>query len=93
MKSAHLSADIEHSTNRAISPRLSVLWGEWATGGTKEVPPVASDIDEYCETSIILGARFCSELDPGTHHPVIDRIEVVNSEEEANASSYLGSYG
>ncbi len=61
--------------------------------GTKEVPPVACDIDEYCKTSIILGARFSNELDPGTHHPVIDRIEVVNSEEEANASSYLGSYG
>ena len=72
---------------------MSVLWGEWAQTRTKEVPPVASDIDEYCETSIILGARFCNELDPGTHHPVIDRIEVVNSEEEANASSYLGSYG
>ena len=60
--------------------------------GTKEVPPVACDIDEYCNTSIILGARFCNKLDPGTHHLVIDRIEVVNPQEEANASSYLGSY-
>ena len=67
--------------------------GGVGSGGTKEVPSVASDIEEYCETSIILGARFCNELDPGTDHPVIDRIEVFNSEEEANASSYLGSYG
>ena len=68
------------------------MWGV-GSGGTNEVPPVASDIEEYGETSIILGARFCNELDPGTDHPVIDRIEVFNSEEEANASSYLGSYG
>ena len=67
----------------------------WGVGSdwTNEVPPVASDIEEYCDTSIILEARFCNELDPGTDHPVIDRIEVFNSEEEANASSYLGSYG
>ncbi len=67
--------------------------GGVGSDGTKEVPLVTSDIEEYCETSIILGARFCNELDPGTDHPVIDRIEVFNSEEEANAPSYLGSNG
>ncbi len=83
---------------RALDEPSNIAQIECSVGGvgsdrTKEVPPVASNIDEYCETSIILGARFCNELDPGSHHPVVDRIEVVNSEEEANASSYLGSYG
>lgn len=61
-------------------------------GFAEQVPLVSREVNEDRKTTVGLCAWLCHELNTGSHHSVVCRFEILDSEKEPYPSSDLVSY-
>ena len=57
--------------------------------GSEKIPSIAGYVHEDRDSPVSLHTRLGDELDTSCHHPLVGRVEVLDSEKEADSSRDL----